>query len=418
MADLKTNDLYNMIAANKAQADQVAAMSKATPTFQDNMQSGIVGQDKTLASATSNYGDAVAQLFAHDKSLAGSVGGADTGIAPEGFVANPYKASMASADLYAQKGLEVSNALKTLETRKAVLGDVVQKAVDAYKYAVASKQISVDAGAKSIDQLSRLLSDAESTRHNKAMEAQSASTIAEGKTAKERLRNDNLRQLASDVQNGATITDVMDRYAKDLDQSDILEAYNKSGYGKPKENAVTLNTMYRAAKTGGGALDLVSVIPNKQVANTVASESLLAADSAKFIDELSPQQNYLEAIAKGNFPLANKLAAKFGKDSVWYSQLNAFTANVIKNYYGSAFTSTEVNVAKQWIANPTTQTGNQLYASLIAHNLTAKQRIATSLKSVGITDPNYINAYLDQIGANPTGNSSSEGDWVPTGNTK
>lgn len=199
-----------MIAANKAEADKVAALSKATPTFQENMQSGIVGQDQTLSSATSNYGDAVAELFAHDKAMAAS--NTTPSFAPEGYVSNPMTKEAYSANLFADRGQQVANALKTMEARRNILGDVVQKAIDAYKYAVASKQISVDAGAKSIDQLSQLLRDEETKRKNRADEV-----IAASKANKS---------------SNATGVPTVDNMTDSQVQSDFIKRYGSNAYSK------------------------------------------------------------------------------------------------------------------------------------------------------------------------------------------
>lgn len=396
---MATNDLYQLITDKMSNIDVLASglaeKQKAAPTVEQRLREATMGNDAGLNDLRTQYSDGVMQLFKYDQEKAQSY------LSPEaqagGLVADPMAAESDKQMKFMSTAKTNQEVWKQLDKRKTVLGDLVKASMDKYNAELEGDKTLIDVADKQLSRALQLMT-----------EERLASTATDDKTARERLRTENIDQLKSDLNAGATLGDVLDRYAKDLDQSDIVQTYNENNtYGeKAKESNQQINMMYRAAKTGTGVMDVISSIPNKQVANTVAAESLLAADSAKFIDEMSPQESYLQAISNGDFPLAKKIASKFGKDSIWYAQLNAFSANVIKNYYGSAFTSTEVNAAKQWIANPTIQAGNQLYAALVAHNNTATGRIRTSMKSVGFND-DYIDSYLKQIGANPTTGTST-----------
>lgn len=409
-----SNPLYQNI---QSTAEEVKNLYTNQPTFMNTVQNGVVNNDATLNSNVNDYSSAVDELFAHDKTIANTnLSDPMFSQGNTGYVADPMAREKLSADTFALEGSRVASSLNRLEKRKIFLAGLVDKAVKLYETGVSGKEFDYKKAQADFDNSISSM-NAQTSRMNAET---SASAAADGKTAKERLRNDNLRQLTDDIKTGATIQDVMDRYAKDLDQSDIIDTYNNKSGGKVKESVQTLNTMYRAAKAGSSTLDLIGQISNKNVANEVAANALMAADSKAFLQQLGTENpGYVDAIISGNFPLAKKLAAKFGKDSSFYAQLNAYSANVIKQYYGSAFTSTEVTAARQWVANPTVQNGNQLYASLVANNLTASRRIATSLKTVGITDENYINSYLNQIGGNynPSTGGSTNSSKTTSGTT-
>lgn len=138
--DLNTNPLYQDVASTAA---DVKSAYSGLPTFQDSMQQGIVGQDVGLQSALGGYTDSIAQLFAHDKSLAASNMGTIGGASQEDI--NPMIQEKYSADLFAQKGQRVADSLKIYETRKNMLGSLVDKAVKIYENAIAGKKFDYEA---------------------------------------------------------------------------------------------------------------------------------------------------------------------------------------------------------------------------------------------------------------------------------
>lgn len=156
---LNTNALYNEIQSKQegvnSQTDAIKQLYAGQPTFQDNMQQGLVGNDNTLNSALGNYTDSVAELFAHDKQISANWGSSTAptqapSFAPEGYVENPYERAKSSADLYATKGKEMAANLKTYEGRKNMLGDIVDKAMLVYQAGIKGKEMDYQKAANEL----------------------------------------------------------------------------------------------------------------------------------------------------------------------------------------------------------------------------------------------------------------------------
>lgn len=252
MADpLNTNQLYKNIADK---AGEVKSAYLNQPTFQSNIQASVVGGDATLNSTLNNYADKVSELFAHDKSLSTTVTGADTGIAPEGFVENPYNRAMKSADLYAQKGSEVASALKTYETRKNLLGDLVDKAVKVYEAGISGKEMDYKQAQAEFDNAYKTATLEETKRKNRADEAAKTGANATG---------DEKTDSMSDSQI----------------QSEFIKKYGANAYSKiggtQADRIAAARTLIAIVNTGGdfNAEDLMS---DSQLKARDAAEQLLS----------------------------------------------------------------------------------------------------------------------------------------------
>jgi hypothetical protein len=261
MADLNTNDLYKMIADTKTQADQVAAMAKAQPTFTENFGNTLRSQDATLSSAVGNYSDAVAQLFAHDKNMAAS----NTSFAPNDpmYFSNPVQTNKYDATLFAHRGQVVADSLKNLETRKAVLGDVVDKAVSMYQSLLKGKEADYNASKDQFASALSALKLEEDTRSNKANEAINWAKVNNEK-AKDGLQTQTERDIAAtrtkiakEVKSGFSIKDVIDMHAddKNLTLYDIVDAYQSSAGKSIDKSPQQLQAMYTNAKKGLSTAD-------------------------------------------------------------------------------------------------------------------------------------------------------------------
>lgn len=412
--DLNTNDLYNMIAANKAEADKVAALAKGTPTFQENFGSTLRSQDQTLSSAVGNYSDAVAELFAHDKNMAAS--NTTPSFAPEGYVANPMTKEAYSADLFAQRGQRVASSLKTLESRKALLGDIIDKAVKMYESATKGKQLDYEASKDQFASALQLLQFEETKRKNLADEALSRTQL--GVTAQKLA--DAKTNMIEDIKNGATVDDIMNTYAASLSESDIVKLYeSNTNYGKIKESSGEIHRKYLAAKSGNDSRDILSTLPNSQQKPIIdGTKSLkLGTDILTAIKEDMGDKapNFFKAMANKNYGLARRLIQPYlstGKIGILIDASQAATRQLI---YGSAFTETEAALARKWLTE-SGDASNQIWVKLLGQQDAGENQIRTALKARRISDKE-INDYLDFIGYRKV-DSSSTGGVTLTGNTR
>lgn len=319
---LDTNDLYNMIAANKAEADKVATLAKGTPTFQENFGSTLRTQDQTLSSAVGNYSDAVAELFAHDKNMAasnlGTIGGASQADI------NPMIKEAYSADLFANRGKVVANSLKTLETRKALLGDIVDKSVKMYESAVKGKQIDLEAS-----------------------ENEFANSLSVYKQIKdEELEGKKLALEYKKLQGTVDMTG--DDLVDSMSDAEAVGYANKLGYnftgGTMKERAAKAK-LALAEYNQTGKINyryLRENLPTKEN-DSISALADIISRADDLATTLKSGKELTGPITGRTSGWLSKTFGKTGEASMVGTELEEMSADKIKERYGGALTTTEVS---------------------------------------------------------------------------
>lgn len=334
--DLNTNPLYNNIATA---AQEVKSAYTGLPTFKSNMQASLVGPDAGLNSALGGYTDKVAELFAHDNEIAKnwSTSQVPSTIQPEGFMEDPYAKAMASSALYAQKGKETASALNLYETRKNYLGDLVDKAVKVYEAGIKGKEIDYQAAKDEFANSLKLMDLAETKRHN----------------------------LATETDTGGYNVYSLDGLSPEkvtLMKDEDAVAWAKRIYG---EAAITGGSL---KAQGANAKLLVKNFVQGKVDESVVSKSLgtsakEAEDLKKFLRDAEKLTAWLSENPEATKTklsgittssrtglgtgLYNALTGN-SMNSQMQSLLGQFKAEKIKDFYGSAFTTTEMKNAG-WI---------------------------------------------------------------------
>lgn len=402
MAD--QNPLYQDL-QNKAQ--EIKNLYTNQPTFQTNMQQGIVGGDTTLNNNINDYSSAVDELFNHDKAMASS--NLSPSFASEGnagYVADPMASEKLSTSLFDSKNSRVKTSLATLEKRKAFLGDIVDKALKTYEAGIAGKEAEYNHYK---DQLDYALKE----RDYQLREEE----IGIGKTEKERTKNEAKENMINELKNGATLTDVIDSYKDSLSAAEIKELYNENNtWGSPmKEDSAKFNRMYQSAKKGVSSRDTFAALPATQY-KTVMENTETAVIANKMLNTIASKMGdkaptFWTALANNDVGKIKQLTAPFRNDFELAAMVDSFEAGVRQQIYGSAFTATEAELAKQWLASGNDQ-ANQIWAKLLGQSKMAQDKLNTQLLQKGYTQEE-IEENLKQAGYTPV-----QTGYKLTGNTK
>lgn len=376
MADLNTNALYKMIQDQATQAEGVKQAALNAPTFENQFGTTLREQDKTLSGAIGAYSDKVAELFAHDKYVADNWSTPTTpaSITPTGFMEDPYAKAKASANLYAQKGSEVASSLKLLETRKAVLGDLVDKAMKMYDSAVKGKQLDLQ-----------------------AKESEFANSLALYKQVKDEEQQG--KQLALEYAklkpSGLAVNDISEIGISNIDNlsDENAEALAKQYFGP---NSVKGGTQPGRGAYARGLLKQIKEgkIDLKVVNSTLdKQQSDLVRDAANFIKDAQKAQTafgttgqgYWKSYLEGTTGPIGGLGIGASKEKAdLLNLLKRMKAETIKEYYGSAFTTTEMKNAG-WIIDAKQQEFQNLSALRNAEEA-AYNKMYSALKSSGMDD--------------------------------
>lgn len=404
--DLNTNPLFKEVAQKAAEVKQAYSNE---PTFTSNMRESLVTSDPILNSARNNYTDKIAELFAHDKELAGSKLTAENmgmGITDNNYI-NPSIKFGYNKDLYAQKGKELAGAMNTYLSRQDLIGDIVDKAVKVYEAATAGKEADYQAAKDQLSTAVQLMTLDETKRHNLASETA-------GNTLTEREKSNAKTSLIADLKNGGTLADAIDSYKDRLTADEIRQVYDDNNvWGTRKESNAQVNRMFQAATKGSGAYDTFAALPTSvakdanEKANTIVTSSQLLNTLSSKMGDKAP--DFWQALASGDTGKLAKLTKPFRNDQELMAMIDSFEASVRQQIYGSAFTETESKLAKDWLASGSDQ-ANQIWVKLMGQYKSANSTLYSTLKGKGYTDEE-IQANLKQRGLiNPT-SSSSNGGW-------
>lgn len=383
---LDTNALYQMIQDNAAQAEGVKTAALNAPTFENQFGTTLREQDKTLSGAIGAYGDKVAELFAHDKYVADnwSKSNVPTNLQPEGFMEDPYARSQASANLYAQKGQEVGTALKTLETRKAVLGDLVQKALGIYEAAVKGKQADLN-----------------------AKENEFANTLAVYKQVKDEeqkgkeLALEYAKLKGSTIKTGNPEIDAMD------DATVVAKAEAKYP-GLIKGGTATERAAKARAALNGEYDDTMGLYRLSPTDKTGAGSLLnIYKQASAARDSLGAEKpNWLlGGLTADTGPWASALLGTGGPGGELRIKIDDLTADKINTRYGGALTESEIKRLQEWAPSSKDQEASN-WNKLDRMAQVAKETFRNKLISSGYSQKD-ADAKVAELFSNVSGSSTT-----------
>ena len=394
-----SNPLYQNI---QSTAEEVKNLYTNQPTFMNTMQNGVVNNDATLNSNVNDYSSAVDQLFSHDKTIANAnLSDPMFSQGNTGYVADPMAREKLSADTFALEGSRVATSLNRLEKRKIFLAGLVDKAVKMYETGVEGKEFEYKQAQADFD-------NAMKEKELKLRETE----IGLGKTEKERTKNEAKDNMIQELKNGATLTDVIDSYKDSLSAAEIKEIYDSNSlYGKMKEESSKFNRMYQSAKKGVSSMDTFAALPATQY-KTVMENTETTVIANKMLNTLASKMGdkaptFWKALSNNDVGALKRLTAPYRNDFELAAMVDSFEAGVRQQVYGSAFTATEAELAKQWLASGNEQ-ANQIWAKLIGQSKMAKDKLYTQLKQKGYTEEE-IDDNLRQAGYQDI--LSNGGDW-------
>jgi len=365
--------------ADKAQ--DVKNTYAGLPTFQDNIQQNLVAPDAGLNSALGGYTDKVAELFAHDNEIATNWNTSNVPgtIKPEGFMEDPYQRALSSASLYAQKGKETASALNLYETRKNFLGNIVDKALKVYEAGIKGKEMDYQAAKDEFDNALKLAQLEETKRSNLASEA-----------------------IAGLKASGAGATG--DPEIDSLDDSTIkalyADIYGANSYQKLGGTAGDRVDLARAAlanykKTGKIDYQYLRDTLGDTKNNTLDALTDIITRANDLTSTLQSGQNISGPIIGRTSKIGADIFGKSGIASMTGKELEEMSADKIKERYGGALTTTEVQrLTKQAITGRNVQEASNL------ESLAIMKKNAISLiraKLGGIWSEAQIEGYIQQL---------------------
>ncbi len=363
--------------ADKAQ--DVKNTYAGLPTFQDNIQQNLVAPDAGLNSALGGYTDKVAELFAHDNEIATNWNTSNVPgtIKPEGFMEDPYQRALSSASLYAQKGKETAGALNLYETRKNFLGNIVDKALKVYEAGIKGKEMDYQAAKDEFDNALKLAQLEETKRSNLAQEGLAAGNSSTGDEMVDSMTDAEAIALANKLGYNFVGGTKAERLAK---IRGALAEYNQTGQFNYRYLTENLS-----AKVTEGVGALADVI-------TRSNELTTSLKSGKNLTGpiMGPASGFL-----------SKYFGKAGEASMVGKELEEMSADKIKERYGGALTTTEVQrLTKQAITQRNVQESDNLQ-SLAIMKKNAENLIREKLRATGWTDK-QIEGYIQQLTGSTT----------------
>ena len=379
--------------ADKAQ--DVKNTYAGLPTFETNIRENLVAPDAGLNSALGGYTDKVPELFAHDKEVATnwSTPSVPSTIQPEGFMEDPYAKSMASASLYAQKGKETASALNLYETRKNFLGNIVDKALKVYEAGIKGKEIDYQAAKDEFDNALKLAQLEETKRSNLASEKIAGDKLAGGNVGDPEIDAMNDEQIKIAYQNlyGAN------SYQKLAGTEGDRLALAKGALLDYKLNGKVDYAYLR---------DSIGDTENNKL--TAYADIISRADDLK--STLQSGQNITGPIIGRTSKIGADIFGKSGIASMTGKELEEMSADKIKERYGGALTTTEVQrLTKQAITGRNVQEASNIESL----DIMKKNAISLIRKQLeGKWSEAQIEGYIQQL------SSSSNDDWQDTGVTK
>jgi hypothetical protein len=263
------------------------------------------------------------------------------------------------------------------------------------------KKAEADAASEEAKNILEFVKFKETMAENQRQAAYRAASLAaasEGKTETERTRNDNIKDLKEKAKSGVTLGDLMTMYAKSLSLQDIVDAYNEVNYYKkpPEENASRLSRMYNSAKEGSSSSDLMALIPDSEERKRIGLKTASYVDARYILDKIASKfgdqaPTFWTALANKDIGTLARMTKPFRNDMELMGDIEAYVSQVRQQYYGSAFTSTEEELAAKWLADSNRQ-ANETWWKIVSMANTNKRNVDTAFTGKQIS-PEEIENY-------------------------
>jgi len=406
----KIEDLRKKAAAANQAGSILTGTSKTfADTIRENFRNHIAQQGTdTLAQA---MGNTAGQLVTEPANLRARTSGV-----------NPLDQDAMAARQQGQSLNTLVSLGQIDKTRTDTIEGVIGAGTNRLVAEAEKKKAEADAAKEEADNILEYVKFKETQSQNAFDRQYKMAQLAEAGTEKEKTKKESLLDLNNDLQNGATLTDVIDSYKDVLSANEIREIYNtKSTWGPMKESMSQYNRMYQSAKKGTGANDLLAALPNSQQKPIIESSKSLVAGTdimtaiRKDLGDKTP--TFLNAIANKNYGVARKILQPYLNTGEIGALIDATQAGLRQQIYGSAFTETEAKLAKLWLTESSDQ-ANQMWVKLLGQQKYGENNIRTAFKARGYSDEE-INRYLESIGFSVSNSAgASQDEWADTGRTK
>lgn len=140
-------DKLNALGSNYS--DYQTAVEGA-PQFEADTRATVFGQDQGVKDLMGGFSDKVMELYNYDKNKASSYS-APINVQGTNYVANPMIAESATQTGFNQIAREKENAWQLYETRKNLLGSVVDKALKLYEAKLEGKKVGIAAAERDLN---------------------------------------------------------------------------------------------------------------------------------------------------------------------------------------------------------------------------------------------------------------------------
>lgn len=387
-------------------ASTVSARYADQPSFETQTRAQIMGGDTALPQLASGFSDKVMELYNYDKTKNASmnmpttVPGQPTMTTQAGqeMTLNPMIQERAQQAGFQQTLQEKEKAWQLYEGRKNVLGDALDKAVKLYETKTKMKESERNAAKDMVTMLQDLYE--EENRKSEAL-AKTSGGLSEYGLSDEDIKNLDTTKL-NDSDAVAMAKQIYGPNVKLGTQGqapsyarNLIENYKKNGYDLQVLGA------NMDAETKDRFLGALKFIP----------------DAQKVIDNLKSDTlgTSLGDITSG--PLASIIGPISGQSStspemVTRQLLDQMRAEKIKEFYGGAFTTTEMQNAK-WLPGSQRQEYKNLTA-LTAMQKSAYDKVKGALALLGISGPAADKVIQDEL-AKLNLTSGGTSDETPTG---
>lgn len=368
-------DKLNALGSNYA--DYQTAVEGA-PQFEADTRATVFGQDQGVKDLMGGFSDKVMELYNYDKNKA-SAYSAPVNVQGTNYVANPMIAESATQTGFNQIAREKENAWQLYETRKNLLGSVVDKALKLYEAKLEGKKVGLAAAERDLNTTIDL--------------------FKESNRMKEDDRNYLLELAKLNKKSGTGLTNLSaeDLVSLDLDNvgDEDVVALAKDIYGPN----VKLGSISQAPAYARKLVDnyrKIGADPKVLESTMDAATSAAFRDSIKFYKDAQEaltglqSQTLAGSVTEGT---TGPLAALFGpayqdatsKPTKTRQLLGQMKAEKIKEFYGGAFTATEMKNAG-WIVGPQRQESTNI-AALNSMIDSAEKKMRAALTLQGITGP-------------------------------
>jgi hypothetical protein len=413
-------DKMEQLRQSAAEANrQGAILTGESKTFADRIKEGVRTHLATQGVDTLSQaiGETTGQLVSEPANIRARM-----------YDVNPLDVDAASARQMAQSLASLATLGEIKESRGKTIEGIIGAGTNRLVAEAKKKEAEAQAASEEAKNILEFVKFKETQAQNafdRYYKTKQLEISGDGKTEKERTRNDNIRDLKEKAKTGVTLDDLMTMYAKSLSQQDIVDAYNQVNYYKkpPIQDASRLSRMYNAAKEGSSSSDLMALIPDAEERKRINLKTASYVDAKYIMNKIASKlgnqaPTFWTALASKDIGLLARITKPFRNDMDLMGDIEAYVSQVRQQYYGSAFTKTEEELAAKWLADSNRQ-ANETWWKIMSMANTNKRNVDSAFISKKISQEeidNYWNMFNTQIKSG--GVNSTENDWVDTGRTK